>query len=271
MERIKSAAEMLDELMGDNRDGAKKAREGLTFDSSEVCRYYLVDICLRDAFYSIKVANCPFSVKRSCQKYHCNELKAQFEADKCDASMKKRFIGIYLNDCSRILAGVEDKTIQSKRNQLMEITTRLRDNGIGPTEQSEIEDSLAEYHKRIMQLLRDAETEVGQDNLTKAKELFNCACNIENQRKLLKYKMFGSLNLNDICKLCGGNYGRMLDRARAEQEHTNGKFHVAVSRIKTSVEKLKKAQRKEVHKRLKPSVSSRRKDIVTLSLSDEER
>ena len=94
----------------------------------------------------------------------------------------------------------------------MEITTRLRDNGIGPTEQSAIEDSLAEYHKRIMQLLRDAETEVGQDNLTKAKELFNCACNIENQRKLLKYKMFGSLNLNDICKLCGGNYGRMLDR-----------------------------------------------------------
>jgi len=122
------------------------------------------------------------------------------------------FIRNYLNACSRILVGVDKKAILSERNRLSVITKRLRDNGIGPSEQSELEDSLAEYHKRILQFLREAETEVNKDNLMKARELLNCASNIENERKLLKYKIYGGFNVSGTCKLCGGMYPKIHDR-----------------------------------------------------------
>ena len=97
------AAQLLDELMGRNRNTNPGDAAKLTWESADVCRHYLVKFCPHDLFTNTK------SDLGICDKVH-------------DDDIKREFLGLKTHK----KAQYEDDFIRFADSMLMDVDKRIR-------------------------------------------------------------------------------------------------------------------------------------------------
>lgn len=227
-EKVKNASEVLDELMGLNRDGGQ-AKDNLSWDSPDVCKHFLVDFCLNQELHYIFNA-------LDCRKIHKEELKSQFQAapfSKKKLKMEKSF----LNECTSVLDRFQKKVRIGKWLSLKKFTEMVRNEGISAEDQERIEVEFWLQRDDISALLVAAEYEANQDNLPKARELTQQAHVKTFELKKVAMKFGKFTKFLDICEMCGQKY--VIGAIHAKRNHFEGRIHNGFLKVNASVERIK--------------------------------
>lgn len=222
---------ILDELMGKDRDLPRKERIKLQkhFDSSEVCKYYLLDFCPHDLFPNTKSDLGP------CKKRHDQYFKQQFMKDSNRESYQIKYEEMLMDFLEELIAEVDNKMKKS----LERIEAPLPE-----TEKpKDVMDQIRLIDMKIQELLEAAEkfgevgriddSEIVMRQIDRLKEQRNELNAFSEHPLMMKEKQM------KVCEVCGAMQS-LQDNEKRLLVHIEGKLHTGYAQIREKLEMLRR-------------------------------
>ena len=239
---LQSNAQLLDELMGKNRNAGPGARmNALRFDDDDVCKFALCGFCPHDLFVNTRADLGP------CNKIHDETMRTQYEK-----SSRYGRLG-YEDDYEHFLRGLlMDVERKIKRGiERLKLTQSETANQKTPAQLKE--ERIAEIKEQINAARRDAEQlgEEGQIDEAQAKiaesEKLKADCKyLETQLELTSHQQ--EQKQMEVCDVCG-SFLIINDAQSRIEEHISGKQHMGYARLRQALEDVKKRRADEHEKR----------------------
>ena len=244
----KEIAAMLDELMGRNRNsGPDDKVPDITWESPDVCRYYLVNFCPHDLFTNTKAD------LGACPKIHDDDMKrAYMEAP--DGYKKQNCQDDFLRFSQKMLNDLGNKIKRAKERLLLTQMEQAAANGITPQQQEEIEEKIKILTDKINVLVDQAEQAGTQGDVEEAQGLLKLCDQLKTERDDLKGQIglkgslgvdgqFGPPKAMEVCETCGA-FLIVGDAQQRIDDHLMGKLHVGYARMRATVEQVQEERRR---------------------------
>lgn len=244
-----SIREMLDELMGKDRDVPMKEKLRLNkhFDNPEVCKYYLLNFCPHDLFPNTKSDLGP------CKKRHDQFFKQQFDKDGNREQYQIKYEESLMDFLEGLIAEVDNKMKKS----LERIEAPLPD-----TEKpKDLVDQIRLIDIKIQELLEQAEKfgELGRiddsqlimDQIEKLKLQKNELNQMSEHPLMIKEKQM------KVCEVCGALQS-LQDNEKRLITHMEGKLHTGYAKIR---EYLDMIRRKKIERKMRIEEEKNRERI----------
>eukprot|EP00823_Brevimastigomonas_motovehiculus_P003722 TRINITY_DN2311_c0_g2_i1.p1 TRINITY_DN2311_c0_g2~~TRINITY_DN2311_c0_g2_i1.p1 ORF type:complete len:313 (-),score=77.92 TRINITY_DN2311_c0_g2_i1:203-1141(-) len=242
---VDATRQLLDELMGKDRDSVGDKTSKLKWDDERVCKYDLVAFCPHQLFINTK------SDLGTCEKEHDTALKREFQKQKESVrySYETRFIrklDELVDDIDRkIKRGQErlDTPSQQLTPQQEEAATKTESEIKTLTQQMQAlgEEGKVEESQSLMKMVEELQK--------KLREIKNSAV---STGKDLEKRM-------RVCEICGALLV-INDAEQRVQAHLNGKQHLGYARIRQTLAELKEKRQKEKESKKEDDKPDKEKD-----------
>ncbi|VDM68825.1 unnamed protein product, partial [Strongylus vulgaris] len=244
-------AQMLNELMGPQRNSLPGEGGAIDFDHPDVCRDFLVGFCLAEAFRNTKndLGFCPYPI-------HDEALKKRYQE-----SHRYGRLGYeekYLERLNRMHNEVRRKI---EKNEARLVHTRA-DTHVSSEVYDKKKKDLIERRemigRKIEGLMEEAEIEGQQGNVAaaqtavqKADELTKEREDLRKQEEDLELERQRAITMEEqltagnkqmqVCQVCGC-FMLTNDAQSRIDDHLSGKLHIAYTRIKEQIDLMNKAK-----------------------------
>ncbi|XP_044731519.1 luc7-like protein 3 [Chrysoperla carnea] len=250
---VLAAAQLLDELMGRNRNIApnEKVKE-LNWEDSEYCKYYMVKFCPHDLFVNTRAD------LGACPKVHDDEVKAQFAVAR--NTKKLMYMEEFLRFCSAMVNEVERKIAKGKqrlalsgKGVLINSTSGNNENSgptlITPAQTQRNNEQIQLLSERINGLVAEAEKAGTEGNVEQAQGLMKLCDQLKEEREQLRKQNENSHwtataelaaaqeKQMEVCEVCGA-FLIVGDAQQRIDDHLMGKQHMGYARLKAAVEEI---------------------------------
>ncbi|KAJ1189968.1 hypothetical protein NDU88_006709 [Pleurodeles waltl] len=232
-----SAAQLLDELMGRDRNLAPDRKRGnVRWDHESVCKYYLCEFCPAELFTNTRSDLGP------CEKIHDENLRKQYE--KSSRFLKAGYERDFLRYLESLLADVERRIRRGHARLALSQSQRAA----GPTGKNE--EKVQVLTEKMDELLQKIEELGSQGKVEEAQGMMKLVEQLKEERELLKsttstIESFAAQEKQmEVCEVCGA-FLIVGDAQSRVDDHLMGKQHVGYATIKSTVEKLKEKLRKK--------------------------
>ena len=241
-------AAMLDELMGRNRNrGEDDKVPDITWESPEVCRYFLVNFCPHDLFTNTKAD------LGACPKIHDDDMRREYN-EAPDGYKKQNCQDEFLRFCQKMLNDLGNKIKRAKERLLLTQMEQAAANGITPQQQEEIEEKIQILTDKIEALVDQAEQAGIQGDVEEAQGLLKLCDQLKTERDDLKGQIglkgsmgadgqFGPPKAMEVCETCGA-FLIVGDAQQRIDDHLMGKLHVGYARMRATVEQVQEERRR---------------------------
>ena len=204
-------AAMLDELMGRNRNrGEDDKVPDITWESPEVCRYFLVNFCPHDLFTNTKADMGP------CGKIHDDDLKQKFHDEK-ESYKKSQYLDEFLRFCQKSLSDLQSRIKKAKERLLLtqqaeEAKLNAGGQGVSGGQNREIDEKIILLSEKISALVAEAEQAGCRGDVEEAQGLMKLCDQLREERDTLRRTVSVSNYGNDygtiqkameVCDICG--------------------------------------------------------------------
>ncbi|XP_037094379.1 luc7-like protein 3 [Pollicipes pollicipes] len=242
------AANLLNELMGRNRDLLPDQQsKKLTYDSPEVCRYYLVKLCPHDLFTNTKVDLGP------CGGIHDDAVREEFL--QLPAYRRVVFEDEFLRYCQTMLNEVERKIRKSKqRLELQPDDEKLA--SLVPPQFTRHEEKIGMLTGKITKLVTEAEELGCKGQVEEAQGIMKLCDKLKDERDRLRRNNEGSVwhqaaemaasqeKQMQVCEICGA-FLILGDAQQRIDDHLTGKQHMGYARLKVVVDEIRENREQE--------------------------
>lgn len=181
---VDAARQMLDELMGRNRNlHPSEAGQAVNWEDPEFCQFYNVKFCPHDLFINTRADLGP------CVRIHDEEAKHLYEEAR-PSQRKRHTEDEFLRFCNVMLHDVDRKIQKGKqRLQLMQ-----RDHPPAPVNQaSKHEEQLSNLNARINKLLAEAEEAGIRGDVDQAQDLMTICEELKEEKETLQQQYDASV------------------------------------------------------------------------------
>ncbi|KAJ1132289.1 hypothetical protein NDU88_010615 [Pleurodeles waltl] len=235
-----SAAQLLDELMGRDRDLAPdKKRTDVPWDHDSVCKFYLCAFCPAELFTNTRSDLGP------CEKIHDEALRKQYEES-------SRYLRMgYERDFMRYLQGllveVERRIRRGHARVALFQSQQDDDDGPGPASgpvPGRNEEKVQALTQKIDKLLEHIEA-LGSEG--KVEEAQDVAKRVERLKGEIEYLRSTPSAMEliaaqekpmEVCEICGA-FLIVGDKQARVDDHFMGKRHLGYARIKATIAELR--------------------------------
>ncbi|KAB7498906.1 Luc7-like protein 3 [Armadillidium nasatum] len=253
------AARLLDELMGRYRNLLPSDIEKrLTWDSPEVCRYFLVKFCPHDLFTNTK------SDLGSCEKIHDEELRKEYEVS--TSHRKIAYEDDFIRYADSMLADVDRRIEKGKQRLALSVQEALANSSTGD---GRIDEQIQFLSERITGLVSEAERLGSEGNVEEAQGLSKLCDKLREERDALRRANENSVwhqaaemaasqeKQMEVCEICGA-FLIVGDAQQRIDDHLMGKQHVGFARLRQAIKEIR-ARREEREKQRELEREERRK------------
>ncbi|XP_067635709.1 luc7-like protein 3 [Eurosta solidaginis] len=172
---VDAARQMLDELMGRNRNlHPSEAPRKITWDDPDFCQYYVVKFCPHDLFINTRADLGP------CMQIHDDEAKRLYEEARPSAR-KRSYEDEFLRFCNNMLNDV-DRKIQKGKQRLLLMN---RDQPAPVIPISKYQEQMNNVNARIKKLLTEAEEAGIRGDVDQAKDLMALCEQLKDEKDAL--------------------------------------------------------------------------------------
>lgn len=225
---VLAAAQLLDELMGRNRNIApnEKAKE-LNWEDPEYCKYYMVKFCPHDLFVNTRAD------LGACPKVHDEEVRKLFEQAK--GHKKIHYQEEFIRFCTSMINEVERKIVKGKQRLALSGKTDLQT--LSPVQTQRNQEQINLLNERINGLVEEAEQAGNDGNVEQAQGLMKLCDQLKEERDALKRQNENSHwsataelaaaqeKQMEVCEVCGA-FLIVGDAQQRIDDHLMGKQHV---------------------------------------------
>jgi hypothetical protein len=256
--KLDAQRELLDSLMGSDRNGDYDEDAVTDYNDDQVCKFYLLGICPHDLFANTKVRG----GSGKCSQIHSESLKMDFERDGDPDAYNSLIEREFLERIAET-----DRSIGRKRDE-------LDDNKKPEAEVPELNHEVIELQAEIEATISQAEVEGEEGRIDKCVELVAKSDELERKRKGIIARISESnkgilqgqrgvvvdvhRNLR-VCDTCGSLININETDDRRLQDHFQGKQHMGFKTMRDFVAKVK-AHKLEKSKNSSSSSSDKRRD-----------
>lgn len=273
---VDAARQMLDELMGRNRNlGPSEKGRKVNWDDPDFCQYFLVKFCPHDLFVNTRADLGP------CPRLHDEEAKKMYENARPGAR-KRQFEDDFLRFCNNMLNEV-DRKIQKGRQRLLLMNKTENGMPAAPVYVSKFQEQLNNLNARIKKLLSEAEEAGHRGDVDQAQDLMTLCEQLKEEKEALvlqhdqnnpsasttKVPTTGEgeegtstaggekklpawmVDLNgipekqmEVCEVCGA-FLIVGDAQQRIEDHLMGKQHLGYSKLRNAVEEMHEKRQKE--------------------------
>ena len=228
----------LDQLMGADRDLPLKERlaNKKNFDSSDVCKFFLIGFCPHDLFANTK------NDLKECRKRHDVQFKEQFNKSPDKEMYQIKYEELLMEFLQKLVNDVDEKM----RKSLERIEAPLPETELNP----EVKKQIMEIDSNINSLNIRANELSKINEIEQVEELMKLVDELNAQKKeiLSKYGQKSTYKEKQmkVCEICGAMQSSQ-DNEKRLLTHVEGKLHSGYLKIRKYLEALKK--RKEERKK----------------------
>lgn len=243
------ARQLLDELMGRNRNEDPAAVKQITWEDSAFCPLYLVKFCPHDLFVNTRVD------LGQCSRLHDDEAKKLFEEAK-PSFKKSQYEDEFLRFCTNMLIDV-DRRIQKGKQRLLLMNSKLEQNNAtaNPKPLTKAQEQLNMLTDKINKLVKEAEEAGIRGDVDQAQALMKVCDGLKEEREQVT-KAQESMGWNaaelaaaqekqmEVCEVCGA-FLIIGDVQQRIDDHLSGKQHLGYLQLKRAVEQMQETRRNE--------------------------
>uniref|UniRef100_A0A336M041 CSON009320 protein n=1 Tax=Culicoides sonorensis TaxID=179676 RepID=A0A336M041_CULSO len=242
------ARQLLDELMGRNRNSNPSEVKQISWEDSIFCPLYLVKFCPHDLFVNTRVD------LGQCSRLHDDEAKKLFEEAK-PSYKKTQYEDEFLRFCTNMLIDV-DRRIQKGKQRLQLMNSKLESsNALNPRPINKAQEQLNTLTDKINKLVREAEEAGTRGDVDQAQALMKVCDELKEEKDQIT-KTQESMGWNaaelaaaqekqmEVCEVCGA-FLIIGDVQQRIDDHLSGKQHLGYLQLKRAVEELQEMRRKE--------------------------
>ncbi|KAG5896965.1 hypothetical protein JTB14_024811 [Gonioctena quinquepunctata] len=241
---VLAAAQLLDELMGRNRNVApnEKVRE-LNWEDPEYCKYFLAKFCPHDLFVNTRVD------LGACSKVHDEEVKKLFDKAKPTHHRKLQYQEDFLRFCSSMMNDVERKIIKGKQRLALSASEKNDTPSLSPVQTQKNQEQIQLLNERINDLEAEAEKAGTDGNVEQAQGLMKLCDQLKDERDNLRKQLDnGQFTATaelaaaqekqmEVCEVCGA-FLIVGDAQQRIDDHLMGKQHMGFARLKAAVDEV---------------------------------
>ena len=224
--------------MGADRDLPLKERlaNKKNFDSSDVCKFFLIGFCPHDLFANTK------NDLKECRKRHDVQFKEQFNKSPDKEMYQIKYEELLMEFLQKLVNDVDEKM----RKSLERIEAPLPETELNP----EVKKQIMEIDSNINSLNIRANELSKINEIEQVEELMKLVDELNAQKKeiLSKYGQKSTYKEKQmkVCEICGAMQSSQ-DNEKRLLTHVEGKLHSGYLKIRKYLEALKK--RKEERKK----------------------
>ncbi|CAL4087453.1 unnamed protein product, partial [Meganyctiphanes norvegica] len=235
-----AAAALLDELMGRTRNVLPQERDScLNWESSEVCRHFLVKFCAHDLFTNTKSDLGP------CEKIHDEEIKKEFE--KANSYRRAQFEDEFVRYAESMLTDVDKRIRKGKQRLALSIKEALASSTTGD---GRVDEQLELLSERITGLVSEAERLGSEGNIEEAQGLLKLCDQLREERDALRRNHENSVwhqaaemaasqeKQMEVCEVCGA-FLIVGDAQQRIDDHLTGKQHCGFAKLREAIQEIK--------------------------------
>ncbi|XP_014681231.1 PREDICTED: putative RNA-binding protein Luc7-like 1 [Priapulus caudatus] len=220
---------MLDQLMGTQRDGASKTT--LKYTDSRVCRSFLLSCCPYDILSSTRLN------LGSCTKHHDLALRADYEM----AAKTREYyyemdamdhLKAFVDDCDKQTEVAKKKLAETQEQLSEEVNTKLE-------KVHEMAESIGKTLARAEQLGAEGNVDESLKMMEEVEQLKKKKYEAEQEyRNSMPASTYQQQKLR-VCEVCSAYLG-IHDNDRRLADHFGGKLHLGFIEIREKLAKLEK-------------------------------
>ncbi|XP_075159462.1 luc7-like protein 3 [Haematobia irritans] len=171
---VDAARQMLDELMGRNRNlHPSQAPKTVSWEDPDLCQYFLVQFCPHELFVNTRADLGP------CDRIHDEEAKRQYEKAKPSVT-KRQYEDEFLYFCNSMLNDVDRKILKGKQRLAL-----IQKDQAPSSHYSRTREQLNNLNARIKKLLAEAEEAGTRGDVDQAKDLMVLCEQLKDERDVL--------------------------------------------------------------------------------------
>ncbi|XP_072381979.1 luc7-like protein 3 [Diabrotica undecimpunctata] len=237
---VTAAAQLLDELMGRNRNVApnEKVRE-VDWEDSEFCQYYLVKFCPHDLFVNTR------NDLGMCPKVHDEEARKLFHKVKTPHYKKLQYQKDFLRFCRSMMYDVERRIVKGK--QRLALSASSKETASSST-QSPNQEQIKILNEKIEDLEAQAEQAGIAGKVEHAQGILKLCDQLKEDRDIILKHSESQLSLTaelasaqekimEVCEVCGA-FLIVGDAQQRLEDHLMGKQHMGFTKLKTAVDEI---------------------------------
>ncbi|XP_059613185.1 luc7-like protein 3 [Phlebotomus argentipes] len=245
---MESARQLLDELMGRNRnlDPTAKCKK-LNWEDPEFCQYYLVKFCPHDLFVNTKAD------LGQCPKLHDDEAKRLYDEEPRNSSKKRQYEDEFLRFCNNMVCEVDRKIQKGRMRLLLMNRSDAQPNSQG-THVSKQQDQMNVLNDRIKKLVGEAEEAGHRGDVDQAQGLMKLCDQLKEEKDALMQNVESahwSMELvqaqekqMEVCEVCGA-FLIVGDAQQRIEDHLTGKQHLGYSKVRKVIDEMYEVRRIE--------------------------
>ncbi|EEF51557.1 luc7-like protein 3 [Ricinus communis] len=231
---------MLDELMGADRNLTEEQRKDykeITWDSKEVCPYYMARFCPHDLFVNTKSDLGP------CDRIHDPKLKEGFEKSPRHDRYLPKFEAELAQRCEKLVMDL-DRRVRRGRERLAQGEEPIPP----PPMSAEKSEQLSVVEEKIKNLLVQVESLGEAGKVDEAQALMKKVDELNAEKALIqlqsdKVLMIPQEKKMALCEICG-SFLVANDAAERTQSHVVGKQHIGYGMVRDFITEYKAAKEK---------------------------
>lgn len=231
---------MLDELMGADRnltEDEKKEYKEITWDSKEVCPYYMARFCPHDLFVNTKSDLGP------CDRIHDPKLKESFEKSPRHDRYLPKFETELAQRCEKLVMDL-DRRVRRGRERLAQGEEPIPP----PLLSAEKSEQLSVVEEKIKNLLVQVESLGEAGKVDEAQALMKKVDELNAEKALIqsqsdKVLLAPQEKKMALCEICG-SFLVANDAAERTQSHVIGKQHIGYGMVRDFIIEYKEAKEK---------------------------
>eukprot|EP01039_Chlorochromonas_danica_P005091 gene5091-5595_t len=227
---LDSQRELLDSLMGINRNNDRKGDQVKDFRDDRVCKFFITGMCPHDIFVNTKMDEGP------CERIHSEAFKLDFQKHNdpfmYDQLIEKEF-SLRIAEADRII---------KKARQ------RVEDDKIDESTNPDINPDIIRINGEMAKLIQEAEQAVETDNIDRVQEIIlgrfedltkEKAAVMSRINELKKQRAGNTDKKLRVCDVCG-SFLSIFDSDKRLTDHFMGKQHVGFQYMRDTLEAIRK-------------------------------
>uniref|UniRef100_A0A158P8B2 Luc7-like protein 3 n=1 Tax=Angiostrongylus cantonensis TaxID=6313 RepID=A0A158P8B2_ANGCA len=242
-------AQMLNELMGPQRNALPGEGSAIDFDHPDVCRDFLVGFCLAEAFRNTKndLGFCPHPIHDEALKKRYQE-SSRFGRLGYEEKYFERLNRMH-NEVRRKIEKNEARLVHTRADTHVSVE-------VYDKKKRDLIEKREMLGRRIEGLMEEAEIEGAQGNVAaaqtavqKADELTKDREELKKEEEVLEQERQRAITMEDqltagnkqmqVCQVCGC-FMLTNDAQSRIDDHLSGKLHIAYTRIKEQIDLMLK-------------------------------
>ncbi|XP_077300520.1 luc7-like protein 3 isoform X2 [Arctopsyche grandis] len=245
---VLAAAQLLDELMGRNRNtNPNEKTQKLNWEDPQYCKYYMVKFCPHDLFVNTRAD------LGSCPRIHDDEVKQLYM--KAEISYKKTYYqDEFLRFCQNMIGDVERK-IQKGKQRLELMNTKSESGVISGPQSERNQEQIKLLTEKIAKLVEEAEQAGIRGDVDQAQGLMKLCDQLKDEKEQLQKQNENSHwtvtaelaaaqeKQMEVCTVCGA-FLIVGDAQQRIDDHLMGKQHVGYLRLREAFDEITEEREK---------------------------